>query len=296
VAFAEMAFDLSVIELEREVSRAWAMVYATKNNYRVYEQLDSVFMDIERAAKIRLETEATSKLEYLATSNQANQVQIQKEQAYRDYLSALQSLNLWFANDTLFTVPDIATKQLDEPLNYVADSLMDHPWLIVSKQRIDIADATVKERQSQFLPKLQGLYGRQKIDGQSGFYQYQVGIQIPLVFGPELGRTQYAKIQQDIAEKNLQQSEIELHSDYYQAQQQYLKWLNSWNYYREEALPLAREQQSGAILAYKEGAIDYVTFLQNIRDAIRIEVDSWNAFGNYLDSRYLLEYYLKTSN
>ncbi len=119
---AEKALDLSVIELEREVSQAWAMVYATKNNYQVYEQLDSVFTDIERAARIRLETEATSKLEYLATSNQANQVQIQKEQAYRDYLSALQRINLWFANDTLFTVPDVPASQLMNP------SIM---WLIL---------------------------------------------------------------------------------------------------------------------------------------------------------------------
>ena len=50
------------------------------------------------------------------------------------------------------------------------------------------------------------------------------------------------------------------------------------------------------VLAYREGAIDYVTFLQNIRDAIRIKIDSWNAFGNYLDRRYQLEYYLKTSD
>jgi cobalt-zinc-cadmium resistance protein CzcA len=59
---------------------------------------------------------------------------------------------------------------------------------------------------------------------------------------------------------------------------------------------MAREQQTGAVFAYEEGAIDYVTFLQNMREAIRIEVDSWNAFGNYLDSRYQLEYFLKTSN
>ncbi|SHM88968.1 cobalt-zinc-cadmium resistance protein CzcA [Cyclobacterium lianum] len=296
VALAEKALDLSVIELEREVSQAWAMVYAAKNNYQVYEQLDSVFTDIERAARIRLETEATSKLEYLATSNQANQVQIQKEQAYRDYLSALQRLNLWFANDTLFTVPDIPATQLDEPLNYVADSLMNHPLLNVSKQRVDVADATIKERYSQFLPQLQGQYGRQQVDGQSGFYQYQVGIRIPLFFGPELGRTQSAKIQRDIAGQNLRQTQLELNAAYQNQKEQYLKWLNSWNYYRDEALPLAQEQRSGTILAYREGAIDYVTFLQNIRDAIRIEVDSWNAFGNYLDSRYQLEYYLKTSN
>lgn len=296
VALAESALDLAVIELEMEVSQAWAMVYATKNNYQVYEQLDSVFTDIERAARIRLETEATSKLEYLATSNQANQVQIQKEQAYRDYLSALQRLNLWFANDTLFTVPDVPASQLDEPLNYIADSLMNHPLLNVSNQRLDVADATIKERRSQFLPQLQGQYGRQQIAGQSGFYQYQIGIRIPLFFGPELGRTQSAKIQRDIAGQNLRQNQLELNAAYQGMKEQYLKWLNSWNYYRDEALPLAREQRTGAVTAYREGAIDYVTFLQNIRDAIRIEIDSWNAFGNYLDSRFQLEYYLKTSN
>ncbi len=296
VALAELALNLSVIGLEREVSQAWARVYATKNNYLVYVQLDSVFTDIERAARIRLETEATSKLEYLATSNQANQVLIQKEQAYRGYLSALQRLNLWFANDTLFTVPNIPASQLDNPLNYVADSLSSHPLLSLSKQRVDVADATIKERLSQFLPQLQGQYGRQQIAGQSGFYQYQVGIKIPLFFGPELGRTQSAKIQRDIASQKLRQNQLELNAAYQEIKEQYLKWLYSWNYYRDKALPLAQEQRNGAILAYREGAIDYVTFLQNIRDAIRIEVDSWNAFGYYLDSRYQLEYYLKTSN
>lgn len=296
VALARKALDLSVIELEREVSQAWGMVYATKNNYQVYEQLDSVFTDIERAARIRLETEATSKLEYLATSNQANQVQIQKEQAYRDYLSALQRLNLWFANDTLFTVPDVPASQLDQPLNFMGDSLMNHPLLNVSKQQVGVAEATIKQRRAQFLPQLQGQYGRQQVAGQSGFYQYQIGIRIPLFFGPELGRTQSAKIQRDIAGQNLRQNQLELNAAYQGMKEQYLKWLNSWNYYRDKALPLAQEQRAGAILAYREGAIDYVTFLQNIRDAIRIEVDSWNAFGNYLDSRYQLEYYLKTSN
>ncbi|WP_296620584.1 CusA/CzcA family heavy metal efflux RND transporter [Marivirga sp.] len=295
VALAEKALGLSIIELERAVSTVWGMLYAAKNTFEVYEQLDSIFMDIERAAKIKLETEATSKLEFLATANQANKVQIQKEQAYRDYLSALQRLNLWFANDTLFTVADIPSEQLDEPLNFVADSLRSHPLLDISEQEVEVADATIRERRSQFLPKLQGQYGRQEIAGQSGFYTYQVGIKIPLFFGPELGRSQSAKIQKDIAEQNLQQTQLELNIQYNSVREQYLKWYNSWKYYRDEALPLATEQRKGAIAAYREGAIDYVSFLQNIRDAISIEVDSWNAFGKYLDSRYQLEYYLKTS-
>ncbi|MEQ8360179.1 MAG: CusA/CzcA family heavy metal efflux RND transporter [Cytophagales bacterium] len=296
VALAESALDLTVIELEREVSKAWAKAYATKNTYLVYEQLDSIFTDIERAAKIRLETEETSRLEYLATSNQANQVQIRKEQAYRDYHSALQQLNLWFVSDSLFTVPDIPASDLGQPLVYTSDSLGRHPLLDVSQQQLGVAEALVKEKRSQFLPQLQGQYGRQQIAGQSGFYQYQIGIRIPLLFGPELGRTQAAKIQRDIANQNFLQTQLELNAGYLNAREQYLKWENSWNYYQNTALPLAEEQRSGAIMAYREGAIDYVSFLQNIRDAIRMEVGAWKAFGNYLDSRYQLEYFLKKSN
>ena len=117
-----------------------------------------------------------------------------------------------------------------------------------------------------------------------------------MFFGPELGRTQEAKIQREIATENLRQNQLQLNAEYQSMREEYLKWRNSWIYYRDQALPLAREQRQGSITAYREGTIDYVSLLQNIRDAIRIEVDAWNALGNYLDSRYELEYYLQTTN
>ena len=296
VALAESALDLSLTELKREVKLAWGQVYTAKNTYQVYNRLDSLFTDIERAADVRLEVEETSKLAYLATKNQANEVRIQKEQAYRDYLGALQRLNLWLVSDTLYTVPDVPSEQLTGILNYDLDSLSTHPLLTMFQQQIKVADARIKERRSEFLPKLQGQYGWQEVGGQTGFYTYQIGIQIPLFFGPELGRTQEAKIQREIATENLRQNQLQLNAEYQSMREEYLKWRNSWIYYRDQALPLAREQRQGSITAYREGAIDYVSFLQNIRDAIRIEVDAWNALGNYLDSRYELEYYLQTTN
>ncbi|MDT0642541.1 CusA/CzcA family heavy metal efflux RND transporter [Zunongwangia sp. F363] len=296
VALAENALDLTSIGIEREVSRAWAAVYAQKRTFQVYKKMDSIFEDIERAARIRYETEATSKLEYLATSNQANEVKIQLEQAFRDYVTALQRLNLWFVSDTLYDIPNLPAEALDTPLNFLLESLENHPLLRVSEQRVEVAKAVTRERKSEFLPKLQGQYSRQEVNGQPGFYQYQFGIQIPVFFGPELGRTQEAKVNRRIAEQNFYQDKLELETAYKNMREEYIKWRNSWNYYKEEALPLAKEQQDGAVLAFKEGAIDYVTFLQNIRDAIRIEVNSWSAFNDYLDSRYQLEYYLKNSN
>ncbi|MEO2103025.1 CusA/CzcA family heavy metal efflux RND transporter, partial [Leeuwenhoekiella sp.] len=171
VALAENALELSTIEIEREVSRAWTSVYTTKKAYQVYRKMDSIFEDIERAARIRYETEATSKLEYLATSNQANEVKIQLEQSYRNYLKSIQRLNLWFVSDTIYDVPDLPVETLDKPLNFLVESLENHPLLQVSEQRIDVAKAVTRERKSEFLPKFQGQYGRQEIAGQSGFFQ-----------------------------------------------------------------------------------------------------------------------------
>jgi cobalt-zinc-cadmium resistance protein CzcA len=61
------------------------------------------------------------------------------------------------------------------------------------------------------------------------------------------------------------------------------------------ALPVAKEQKYGAIIAYREGAIDYVTFLQNMRDAMQIEFDYRDAYSNYLDLRFKVEYFINAS-
>lgn len=296
ITLAESALNLTKIEVEREVKRAWGNVYATWNSYQVFNKLDSIFADIKRAAELRLETQASSRLEYLATKNEANQVKIQKEQAWREYLAALQKLNAWFISDTLYTVSKVPVSDLEISDELISNSAGNHPIIDLARKRVKVSDALIRERKSQFLPKFSGAYSRQKVGGESGFYSYEVGIQIPLIFGPELGKVQSARIEHQIAEQNLRQKQLEFNSSLSSTREKYLKWLNSWNYYSDEALPLAREQRQGAITAYTEGAINYVTFLQNIRDAVQIEVNSWDAFGKYLENRFQLEYYLETSN
>ncbi len=293
---AERKLDLSEAEIELAVRQDWVSVYTSYKIFKVLEKLDEQFKDIVKAADLRLETQASSKLEYLATLNQANRIRNRKEQAYRDYLSAIETFNRWFSGETKLTSVTDLPEDFNQPLVYSELLLSDHPVIDLYEQRLSVAEAVTKEKRSQYLPKLNAEYGRQEIAGQSGFYKYQIGIKIPLTFWSEVGQTQSAKIQQDIAEQNLFEAERKLNADFRSAQEQYQKWLSTWEYYKKEALPLAKEQRKGAVTAYKEGAIDYVKFLQNMRDAIAIEVESWNALGNYLNHRFQLEFYLRNSN
>ncbi len=296
ITLAKEGLNLSKLQIRQKVSQAWGQVFAARKVYEVFSQLDSMFNKIDKASQLKLEVEAISKLEYLATSNQANQVRIQKEQAYHDYLKALEKLNLWFVSDTVFTVPHTTATDIDRPFSYQRDSLSTHPSLSFAAQQINVAKAHKKEVKSQFLPKLSGEYSWQEVGGQSGYHSYQVGISIPLVFAPQLGRSQAAKLEQQIAEAHYKDQYLKVNTAFQNAKADYLKWKDSWQYYRDKALPLAIEQQGGALTAYREGAIDYVSFLQNIKSVIDIEVNAWTVFGHYLNSRYALEYYLNTSN
>lgn len=295
IALSKTALDLTSLQVEREVSKAWGNVYTFKRKYQLYVELDSIFSDFERAARIRYETEASSKLEYLAATNQARQVSLQKMQVYRDYLGNLQKLNLWLVSDTPYTVADSGVDEIDAPIMQRKDSITNHPMLYYYRQQIELADAERNLSTKAFFPKLNAQYGRQKIAGQDGFFNFQVGISIPLFFGPELGRAQSAKIQTHIAEQNFKEKQLQVNSKYQDLQQGYLKWLESWQYYEQEALPLAKEQRDGAVFAYKEGGIDYTTFLQTVRDAIGIQSKSWDALNNYLESKYELEFFLNSA-
>ena len=295
IALGETALDLTSLQVEREVRRAWGDAYTSKRKYQLYVELDSIFGDFERAARIRYETEASSKLEYLAATNQARQVSLQKLQVYRDYLGNLQKLNLWLVSDTPYTVSDASVDELDAPIMQRKDSITDHPMLEYYQGQIDVADAERNLSTKAFFPKLNAQYGRQKIAGQDGFFNFQVGVSVPLFFGPELGQAQSATIQAQIAELNFREKQLQVNSKYQDLQQAYLKWLESWQYYEQEALPLAKEQRDGAVFAYKEGGIDYTTFLQTVRDAIGIQSRSWDALNNYLESKYELEFFLNSA-
>lgn len=291
VALAEKALELSQLSIRYEVKKAWAEVYTSKATYLVYKVLDSVFSKIKETEKLRYDLEDISNLSYLSTANEANELRIKKNQKHHDYLKAIRKLNLWLVSDTIFTVPQVEASSFLEIIELDAQAVSSHPMLSYYEQQINVADAQVKKQNAQYLPTFRGMFGEQKIGSQTGFYKYEIGIHIPLVFNRQLGQTQAAKINKKIAEENFQQQEMQIQMEINSTYEDYQKWRDTWVYYQEEALPMAQLQRKSAIIAFEEGAVDYTQFLQSIRTAIHIEVDAWEALGNYLNEQYLLEYY-----
>ena len=290
IALAETALDLSELQVEQEVKKAWSQAYQQRQKFELYRELDSIYSQFEKAIQLNFEVEAISRLEYSSATNQALQIRNKLQQAESDYAIALQKLNLWLVSDTYYSVPDTLDGSEVAVLGMETD-LGNHPELQLSQKRIKEAEANYDAARSDLMPNFNLQAGLQRVNGNNGFYSYQAGISIPLFSGTVRSQAKAAKINSEIAKANADFTQRQLQSEYQQAIQAYQKWEGSWAFYSDKALPLAEEQRKGALLAYKEGAVDYAAFTQIIRDAIQTEMDALDALDNYLKSVFELQYF-----
>ncbi|GAK96681.1 cobalt-zinc-cadmium resistance protein CzcA [Nonlabens tegetincola] len=290
IALAETALDLTALQVEQEVKKAWSEAYQQRQKFELYRELDSIYSQFEKAIELNYEVEAISRLEYSSATNQALQITNKLQQAESDYAITLQKLNLWLVSDTFYTVPDTLDENEMAVLG-IPSTIETHPELELSRKRIEEAQASYQAERSDLLPNLNLQGGLQRVNGSNGFYTYQAGISLPLFSGTERSQAKAAKIQSEIAKANADFTKRQLQSEYRQAVQAYQKWEASWRFYKDKALPLAEEQRQGALLAYKEGAVDYAAFTQIIRDAIQTEMDALDALDNYLKSVFALQYF-----
>ncbi|WP_405251189.1 CusA/CzcA family heavy metal efflux RND transporter [Dokdonia sp. Asnod3-C12] len=290
IELAQTAFNLSGIQIELEVKRAWSETFQAKKKFSLYRELDSIYGQFSKSVELNYEVEAISRLEYAAARNQALQINNKFQQAEIDYFIALQKLNLWLTPETMYTVTnDLEVAEIS--ILDADDTLDEHPDLLLSRKLIDEAQASYDAARANLLPKFNLQGGLQRVNGDSSFYTYQAGISIPLFSGPDRSRAKTAKLDTQIAETNATFKQRELQSQFIQARQNFTKWRDTWFFYKIEALPLAIDQRKGALLAYKEGALDYAAFTQIIRDAIQTEMDALDALDNYLDALFEIQYF-----
>lgn len=291
ITLAEKAFELSSLELEQQVKAAWGNAHVAKRQLTAYKRLDSVYQGFEDAVALRFEVEAISKLQWLSAKTQAAQIHMKRQQSAMNYSIALEKLNLWLGGEVFYGVSDsLNTSVL--ALDFLGNTPLNHPALELYTQEVEVAQAKYKSIQSEFLPKLSLQGGKQEVNGNGGFYSFQAGISIALLSGKSYGQAKSARIETEIATQSAAYRTAELQSDYRLALQNYQKWNASWKFYKEQALPLAIEQQKGALFAFNEGAIEYVSFIQMLDKVVELELDALDALKNYLEARAALEFFV----
>lgn len=178
-----------------------------------------------------------------------------------------------------------------------------NPSLALSQQEVTVSTWQRKASAAQVLPDLrvgyfnQTLVGTQSVNGQDQYFGpskrfqgFQLGIAIPLWIVPSLAKVKVARIEESISAKRSESILLTLTQEYDRALQDYSKNTKSLVYYKTFALETTGLLIYQSKLAYKNGEVDYNTLLLNYRQALGIQESYLNAWQEYNQSIFLLQY------
>lgn len=265
---AMSGMNLAEYELARDVSLAWYNAVFAKKQWLLFKQLDTLYAAFQKAAELRYKTQATSKIEYLSAAAKYKELQVNIKKAESKYLATLQLLNQYLLYPKAV---DVNIQNLEGHVfnnSSESDSLDGSPLLNYYSTGVDVAELAWKAEKSNILPKFSLGYKVQAVDGNSGFYGWEAGISVPLVFFSQSGKNKASKIDFQIVGQQYEQAQLELSAVYNQQISRLNALSQVIDYYQTDALPLADEQIEASKLAYRLGNIDYIQFIQNVEAAI----------------------------
>jgi cobalt-zinc-cadmium resistance protein CzcA len=283
--------ELTENELVRNVSLAWYRSLVAKKQTELYNQLDSIYTNFLKAAELRFKTQQTSKVEYLSASAKYKELMVNMKQAESEYLASLQILNQYLMYPGGVEITDVG-QEWDKTIHaaFSGDSLNNVPLLNYYRQQLDVSEAEWKAEKANFLPKLDLGYSRQSVDGTSGFYGWEAGVSVPLLFFSQSGKTKAAHINYQITGQEYKQRELELNASYKELLSRYRVMSEVLEYYKSEALPLAAEQIEAANLGYRLGSLSYIEFIQNTESAIKTRQEYLSRLSDFFEIKEQLEY------
>jgi cobalt-zinc-cadmium resistance protein CzcA len=265
-------------------------------------QQDSIFEGFYRAASARYKAGETNLLEQTTAEAQRNEAKNRVRQIDSDIAAMRAHLRALLNTDS---DPDISDKTLTEvDLNVSLDTgvIATNPSLAYSRQQIEVADAQKKVQAAKGAPDfLVGYFNQTLIgitDNETGvvstasdrFTGFQVGIAIPIWFGPHQGRTRAAEFSRRAAESTYTSSQRAMAGRLQQAIQSYEKNKTSLIYYRESGLPNAELILKQSQAAFRNGEIGYAEYLLGLRNANAIRENYLQTLNDYNQSIIFIEF------
>jgi len=291
VAVAKSYEAVTKNELVRNVSDAYYNWLYSWQQYNLLLQTDSVYADYEKYANKKYQVGESNKLEKINATLQRKDLQLQLSKAKTQIDFYLADLQKWMRTNQQYLAPATYTALAEINLND-SSLVSKHPVLQFLQQQVIAKELLVKAEKAKGQPSFNLGVNAQSLDKQTQFYYGSVGINIPLFKNGVKARTQAAKIETEIAKKELDKNQQEITTLFLQQNQLQQQNLEQVKYYEREGLPMAESIINAAQRSYKAGDIGYIEYIQNIKDAIKIKTDYLIALNNYNQTIIQLNYLL----
>lgn len=300
---AEIGLSVTQNELSYQVKSAYTQLAYFTALQQLYLSQDSVYNSFLKAAALRYETGETNLLEKTTAETQYNEVRNQMSKNQSDILSYTSELQRLLNSQEKIEIKNEQFVQANWN-NIILDSMIArNPLLASYRQQIEIADKAIGLEKARLGPDFsvgyfnQSIIGNQTVNGQDVYFNggkrfqgIQAGISIPIFSKPFSARIKAAQIGKQVAESEFSLFQTNLQGQYNQAYQELLKNSRSIEYYKSSALPNANLILKQSQIAFQNGEIGYVEYLQGLRTYSEIRFNYLQAINQYNQSVYTLQY------
>lgn len=304
VQTSEIQLGQTQNEIRFLIRQSWFnLLYLNEINQHLISQ-DSLLEEFVKASELRFKSGDVNELEKstaivkqkeLQQRIRQNQMNLAAEQTR---LKTLLGLKTDFTvNETLKMIPFVGT--LDSA------ALEENPQLKLALQEIKLAEANQKLQRSNLYPDLsagyfiQSLTGNQDVSGQTIYYNgaprfqgFTLGVSIPIFAGSSIARSKSAATTVLVQQANADYTKEQLKNQYYKELQQLITLQSAVEFYENSVLPSAKVVARNASIAYRQGDISYVEYLQGIQTALDTQISYVNVLNQYNQSVSAVQYLL----
>ncbi len=172
----------------------------------------------------------------------------------------------------------------------INNALTYNPNIIINKYQKEKFTNKKSLTRSELLPNLSIKYYNQKIGDDAGFWGIELGIGIPIWFWwEETGNIREAGFELDFAANEEVSIKKTIENDVNQTFEEYENSSRQSIFFHIEAMPEAEEILRQAMISYREGAIDYVEYLQALQIVYDTRKQYLLSLYNYYLSIFKLE-------
>ncbi len=292
---AELLGNSYEVDLRKEVLQTMYQLWYLQAQHSMYQQLDSLYLQLEKTAALRFKTGEAAGLEKMAASVKSREINNLLLQNKQEMQLLQQQLMLLLNQETWFLPPDAPLPKL-MATNKPGKTLS--PFLAVQQQQIELAEANLKIQQNAAMPEFSGRFFSQRLYGVADpFTGFSVSVALPLwPSGTYKNKIREAKVEKEVQEQQWLWEQQQWVTATRNMQSQVEMNRQKLLFYEESGNKQADELIRTSLLGYRSGALSFADLQQFYTQAIGMKQNYLEALNQYNQSIIQLNYYQYTTD
>jgi cobalt-zinc-cadmium resistance protein CzcA len=289
-SIAEIELKIQNENLIKQVSLYYTELQVIAEKLKIYENIDSLYLNILRGATARNSKGDISNLDLLNIKAKQQQIKHQLNEVKYNQNNTYAKLKTVMGYDSSFVV-----SQDIQVLSYTNKNIETTPLFLWLKSREALSNANIGIEKNKLLPDISFNYflGTNFFDNAKYYHGFEAGLSFPIFFNAQKSKIKASKIAMD-ATKYFSEYEVELLKvKQKELLNSHLKLKELLDYYTENGSKLYDEIIRTARLSFENGEIDFFKFATSTETALQIKLDYLNNLINYTNVTLELNYLSK---